>query len=221
MNTTTVARGVSRTVKCLTITLALAGTSASIASAQEQIGSRSMRLTAISGGLAHVSSLVVDPAGKSDTRLTPGATFGLDLQFPALSFASIYASVAGSFSTLEHGTNLGVIAGSGSSATTMILGTAGLVFANTSWFDSFMPTLRLGGGMKLYNFSTNGASSYASPTADVGAGFRAGSGPIEVSAEIRWLPSAFDQGKLPLRGLTPQDQQQNDLLFAIGVTVRP
>lgn len=210
-----------RTMRCVAASVFCLAFAARGLSAQDQIGSRSMRLTAISGGLTHISSLVVDPAGKNDTRLTPGATFGLDLQFPALSFASIYASVAGSFSTLEHGSNLGVIAGSGSSATTVILGTAGLVFANTSWFDSFMPTLRLGGGMKLYNFSTNGASSYAAPTADIGAGFRAGSGAIEVAAEVRFLPSAFDQGKLPLRGLTAQDQQQNDLMFTIGVTVRP
>lgn len=50
---------------------------------------------------------------------------------------------------------------------------------------------------------------------------RASSGAIGIVAEIRYLPSAFDQAKLPRRGLAPQDQQQNDLLFTIGVTVRP
>jgi hypothetical protein len=38
---------------------------------------------------------------------------------------------------------------------------------------------------------------------------------------VRYLPSAFDQGKLPLRGLAPQDQRQTDLLFTVGVTVKP
>ena len=70
-------------------------------------------------------------------------------------------------------------------------------------------------------FSTNGASSFASLTGDVGAGFRGGTGPVEILAEVRFLPSSFDQGKLPLRGLTPQDQAQNDLLFTIGVTIKP
>ena len=53
------------------------------------------------------------------------------------------------------------------------------------------------------------------------AGFRGGTGPVEILAELRFLPSSFDQGKLPLRGLAPQDQAQNDLLFTIGVTIKP
>jgi hypothetical protein len=36
------------------------------------------RLTAISGGLAHPSALVEDAVGGSDTRLSHGATFGID-----------------------------------------------------------------------------------------------------------------------------------------------
>jgi hypothetical protein len=129
--------------------------------------------------------------------------------------------VAGSFSTLEHGANLGIAAGPGSSGATIILGTAWLVFEASDWFDNLRPTLRLGGGLKAYSFTTTGASSYAAFTGDFGAGFRGGAGPIEISGEVRFLPSAFDQAKLPLRGLVPQDQQQNDLLFTIGVTVKP
>lgn len=185
------------------------------------IGSRSMRISAISGGLAHGSALVVDPAGISDTRLAPGATFGLEVQYPLFSSGSLFAGVAGSFSTLEHGANLGVIAGPGSSGATLILGTAGVMLEAPDWFDNLRPTLRLGGGFKAYSFTTNGASSSTSFTGDIGAGFRSGAGPIEISGEVRFLPSAFDQAKLPLRGLVAQDQQQNDLLFTIGVTVRP
>lgn len=185
------------------------------------IESGAMRLTAISGGLAHGSALVVDPAGSSDTRLTPGTTFGLELQFPDFPIGSFYAGIAASFSSLEHGANLGVVAGPGSSSATMLLGTAGVVFEATDWFDNIRPTLRLGGGFKSYTFTTNGASSNTSLTGDVGLGFRAGTGSIEIASEVRFLPSAFDQAKLPLRGLTPQDQQQNDLLFTVGVTVRP
>jgi hypothetical protein len=53
-------------------------------------------------------------------------------------------------------------------------------------------------------------------------GFRGvGAGPIEVSAEVRYLPSSFDQSRLPTRGIAPQDQRQNDLLFSIGFGIRP
>ena len=190
-------------------------------SAQGSLESGTMRITAISGGLAHGSALIVDPAGRSDTRLTPGATFGLELQLPDFPLGSFFAGVAASFSSLEHGANLGVVAGPGSSGATIILGTAGIMVEATDWFDNLRPTLRLGGGIKSYMFTTNGASSNTTITGDIGVGFRAGTGPIEISGEARFLPSAFDQAKLPLRGLSPQDQQQNDLLFTVGVTVRP
>ena len=179
------------------------------------------RLTAISGGLAHPSALVEDGAGASDTRLSPGATFGVDVQYSAFSLGSIYGTVAGSFSTLEHGANLGLSAGPGSSGATLILGTAGVLLEASDWFANIRPTLRIGAGLKYYNFTTQGASSYAAPTGDIGAGFRGGAGAIEVAGEMRVMPSAFDQGKLPLRGLSPQDQRQLDVLFTIGVTVRP
>ena len=180
----------------------------------------STRITAISGALVHGSAVVVDPQGISDTRLSAGPTFGLDIQNSMFSFGSIYATVAGSFSTLEHGANLSVSAGPGSSAATVILGTAGLVI-ETDWFAALRPTLRLGGGVKAYSFSTNGASSSVALTGDIGAGFRGGSGVFEVAGEVRFLPSAFDQAKIPLRGFSPQDQSQSDLLFTIGVTIRP
>ena len=206
------------TLSVLLSTLVVPGLSAQ---GGELIGSRSTRVTAFTGGLAHSSALVVGPAGGSDTRLSPGPTFGLEVQYPMFSFGSLYAGVAGSFSTLEHGSNLGVVAGPGSSGATIILGTAGLALEAADWFANLRPTLRLGGGLKAYRFTTSGASSSASFTGDVGVGFRGGSGPIEISGELRFLPSAFDQGKLPLRGLVPQDQQQSDLLFTVGVTVRP
>ena len=213
LTTTLPFRGMNR----LTLSMALLAAAATSLSAQ----GKPVRISALSGGLAHLSSVVVDPAGTSDTRLTAGPTFGLEIQLPTFGFGSLYAGVAGSFSTLEHGSNLGVIAGAGSSGATVILATAGLVVEASDWFANVHPTLRVGGGLKSYMFSTNGASSFASLTGDIGAGFRGGTGPVEILAELRFLPSSFDQGKLPLRGMTPQDQAQNDLLFTIGVTIKP
>ena len=215
MLTTPALRGMNR----LTLGLALMTAAATSLSAQD--ASHPVRISALSGGLAHLSAIVVDPAGTSDTRLSAGPAFGLEIQYPAFSFGALYAGVAGSFSTLEHGANLGVVAGPGSSGATLILATAGLVFEASDWFANVHPTLRLGGGLKSYMFSTNGASSFAALTGDVGAGFRGGTGPVEILAELRFLPSSFDQGKLPLRGLAPQDQAQNDLLLTIGVTIKP
>ena len=183
--------------------------------------SGSIRVTALSGGLAHGSALVVDPDGSSDTRLSPGPAFGLEVQVPDFPLGSFFAGIAASFSSLQHGANLGVAAGPGSSGAAVFLGTAGVLFEAKDWFENMRPTLRVGGGFKSYMFEANGASSVMSLTGDVGVGFRAGTGPIEVLGEIRFLPSAFDQAKLPLRGLSPQDQQQNDLMFTVGVTVRP
>jgi hypothetical protein len=207
--------------KRLTLSMLLGFLAAPALEAQGSLEPGAMRVTAISGGVAHGSALVVDPTGSSDTRLTAGPSFGLELQFPDFPLGSFFAGVAASFSSLEHGANLGVAAGPGSSGAAMILGTAGLVFEATDWFDNLRPTLRLGGGFKSYMFEANGASSNTALTGDFGLGFRAGSGPIEVLGEVRFLPSSFDQAKLPLRGLSPQDQQQNDLMFTVGVTVRP
>ena len=215
MLTTLATRGMNR----LTLTVALVTAATTSASAQGT--SRPVRVSALSGGLAHLSALVVNPAGTSDTRLSAGPTFGLEIQHPTFSFGSLYAGVAGSFSTLEHGANLGVVAGPGSSGATLLLATGGLVVEASDWFANIRPTLRLGGGLKCYLFSTTGASSSTSLTGDVGAGFRGGTGPVEILAELRFLPSSFDQAKLPLRGLAPQDQAQNDLLFTIGVTIKP
>ena len=208
-------------VRRLTLSLIALFVVASPATAQSATPTGKWRLTAISGGLAHPSALVEDAVGGSDTRLSPGATFGIDVQYTAFSLGAIYGGVAGSFSSLEHGANLGVAAGPGSSGATLILGTAGVLLEASDWFANIRPTLRLGAGVKYYNFTTEGASSYASPTADIGAGFRGGAGAIEVAGEMRVMPSAFDQGKLPLRGLSPQDQRQLDVLFTVGVTVRP
>jgi hypothetical protein len=217
--------GTSRRARRLALTalvlaLAPAGLAAQ-ATSTDLSASRPLRVTALTGGIAHRSALIVDPLGGGDTRLGPGPTFGLELQYSVFRLASLYVGAAGSFSTLEHGTNLGVVARGAASDATLILGTAGVMLeASEDWAGDLRPTLRLGGGLKRYSFTTPGSSSYATGTGDFGVGFRGGTGPIEISGEVRYLPSVFDQGKLPLRGITPQNQRQNDLLFVVGVTVR-
>jgi hypothetical protein len=182
-----------------------------------------LRITVMTGGLTPRSPVIVAASGGGDTRLSAAPAFGVDLQYRTFTRASIYGSAAVAFATLQHGTSLGASVGGSSSDATIMVGTAGLVLdAPSDWFDAaFRPYVRGGGGVKRYSFTTPGASSFITGTGDFGLGFRAGSGSVEVAAEVRYLPSVFDQGKLPTRGIVAQDQRQTDILFGIGVTVRP
>ena len=182
-----------------------------------------LRITLMTGGLTPRSAVIVAASGGGDTRLSAAPAFGIDLQYRTFSRASIYGSAAVAFATLQHGTSLGASVGGSSSDATIMVGTAGLVLdAPSDWSGTaFRPYARAGGGVKRYSFSTQGASSFITGTGDFGLGFRAGGGSLEVAAEVRYLPSVFDQGKLPTRGIVAQDQRQTDLLFGIGVTVRP
>jgi hypothetical protein len=102
------------------------------------------------------------------------------------------------------------------------IATAGLVLVGSDWFEHLQPTLRIGGGLKGYRFDLAGAENQARPTGDVGVGLRGvGVGPLEVTAEARWLPSAFDQAKLPTRGIVTQEQRQDDVMLAVGIRIRP
>ena len=45
--------------------------------------------------------------------------------------------------------------------------------------------------------------------------------PIEVTTEVRYLPSSFEQDRLPTRGIATQNQRQTDVIFSIGIAIRP
>ena len=101
-------------------------------------------------------------------------------------------------------------------------GTVGAILSPKWLGETIRPTLRAGVGYKGYMFDLTEAESQWRTTGDFGVGFRAASsGKLEVSAEMRYLPSSFDQGKLPLGSVTPQAQRQSDFLFGITVSVRP
>ncbi|MGH7711456.1 MAG: hypothetical protein ACREOG_09230, partial [Gemmatimonadaceae bacterium] len=178
------------------------------------------RVAVMTGGLTPRSAVIEDALGSGDTRLGAGPAFGLDLQYQAFGPASLYASGAVAFGTLHHGTNLGVAVRGTTSDAIVYAGTGGLVI---DWMRdaALRPLVRIGGGLKGYSFSADGAEGFITPTGDFGLGFRAGSGAVELGAEVRFLLSTFDQAKLPTRGIVAQDQQQMDVLFGISVTVRP
>jgi len=177
------------------------------------------RFSASAGSYAPRSALIV-AADSNNTRLGSAPVFALEGQYQAWSAVAIYADGMVSFPTIFLGSSIrpGVL---GPSNQVMLVGgTAGIMVSSSS--GHFRPTLRLGGGLKWYMFDLAGAEDQFSPTLDIGLGFRAvGYGPLEVMGEIRYLPSSFDQAKLPIRGITPQDQRQNDLMFTIGIGIRP
>jgi hypothetical protein len=194
------------------------------AAGSQRIGENAWTVGAAVGAFAPRSAAIVTDGGR-DTRLGAGPAFSLDLQYAVNPSASVYASGTTAFSTMALGSSIRPSVTGPSEAVTVLGGTAGLLLIapTKGWLgEHFQPTLRLGGGLKGYLFDLTGAESSWRPTGDIGIGFRGhGGGPLSVHAEVRYLPSSFDQGKLPIRSITPQAQRQTDLFFSIGVSVRP
>jgi hypothetical protein len=182
------------------------------------------RLGASTGGYAPRSAVILGADG-SNTRLGAGPAFSLDVQYPASRYLSVYANGTMAFSTITFGTSIRPSVVGPSNQVLVMGGTAGVLLSAPGSGGSgthLQPTLRVGGGLKGYSFNLTDAQTQWRPTGDIGLGFRGvGSGPIEVTAEVRYLPSSFDQSKLPIRGIVPQKQRQNDLAFGVGIAVRP
>lgn len=187
----------------------------SFAAAQD---SGEWRLGAAAGAFAPRSALIVAADGP-DTRLGAGPAFSLDLQYLASNTISVFVAGTAAFATLATGTEISPAADGPSDQVTVLTATGGIVLGLSS-MGYLQPTLRLGGGLKGYSFDLEGADNQWRPTGDFGLGFRAGNGPLEVGAEVRYLPSSFDQAKLPIRAIVAQEQRQTDLLLAVGVGVR-
>ncbi len=188
----------------------------------QQVGPERWTVGAAAGAWAPFSSLI-KAADSFDTRLSSGPAFSLEVRYLAVDPVSVYASGILALGTIRLGSSIRPDVVGPSDQVVVAGGTAGIVLTAADWLDgNIQPTLRLGGGFKWYRFDLDGADSQLRPTADLGLGFRGlGAGPIEVSAEVRYLPSSFDQSRLPTRGIEPQDQRQSDLLFSIGFGIRP
>lgn len=193
---------------------------ASAQNAQETQGT--WRIGASTGGYVPFSSLIA-AADTRDTQLEAGPSFSLDAQYRAFSSMSLYANGMLAFGAIRLGSSIQPAVVGPSSRVMLASGTAGIFLAAADLLgEHLQPTLRLGGGFKHYSFDLTGAESQLRPTADIGVGLRGiGIGRIDVTAEVRYLMSTFDQAKLPIRGITPQDQRQNDVVLAIGFGIRP
>jgi len=201
-------------------TAACLGLLATSAMAQSEREHR-WRIGAGTGGYVPRSSVIRTSDG-SDTRLAAGPAFSVDLEYLAVQWVSVFASGSAAFPSLRLGSAIRPDV-QGPSNQVMLLGaTAGVLILIPGVSPHFQPTLRAGGGLKAYSFDLTGAKSQSRLTGDFGVGFRGlGNGPIEVAAEVRYLPSSIDQARLPTRGIVPQKQRQNDWLFGIGIAVRP
>lgn len=185
-----------------------------------RIGEEVWRVTAAAGSYVPRSALIVGADGK-DTELGAGPSFSVDVQYLISEYAAGYANGTLGFSTITLGTAIRPTTVGPSNQVMIMGGTAG-VMLSAPLGDKFHPTLRLGGGLKGYSFDLTDAENQWRPTADIGVGFRGvGNGPIEMSAEVRYLASSFDQAKLPTRGIVTQAQRQSDLVFSVGVSIRP
>jgi hypothetical protein len=164
-------------------------------------------------------AMIVSGGGR-DTRLGSGTAFSLDLQYGLAGFAALYAGGTAAFSTLSRGTEIQPAASAGSDQVMMGAITGGAVLGYFGLHPAIAPTLRLGGGLKMYSFDVAGAQSHTRPTGDIGVGLRGGAGMFDMGAEIRYLPSTFDQARLPTRGIVAQQQRQTDLLLSLSIGLR-
>jgi hypothetical protein len=216
------ARMVRRGVRVMAAALLLLVIAATVSAQTVPADAGRWRIGASTGAYVPFSSLIM-AADSNDTRFAAGPAFALEPQYLASSSVSIWASGIIAFGTIRLGSSIRPAVVGPSNQVMLAGGTAGVMLTAGNWLGEHMqPTLRLGGGFKWYSFDLSGADNQVRPTADIGLGFRGiGVGAIEVTAEVRYLPSSFDQGKLPTRGIAPQDQRQNDLFFSIGIGIRP
>jgi hypothetical protein len=182
----------------------------------------SWRIGASAGGWVPFASLI-RAADSFDTRLAAGPAFAIEPRYLASDAISLFVNGTAAFSTIRLGSSIRPDVVGPSDFVALLVGTAGLMLTGDGWLgESMQPTFRLGGGFKWYGFDLTGAENGVRPTADVGIGLRGiGIGPIEVTTEVRYLPSSFDQSRLPTRGIATQNQRQTDLIFSIGIGIRP
>jgi hypothetical protein len=207
---------------------ALAGGAPSQASGQAtstaaapQVLEDSWRFTAAVGAWTSRNAMIIAPSG-SNTTLTGGAAFTVDLSYDVTRRAAFYGGGLVAFSSVLPGAGLQV-GTAGSERVTVLGGTAGVLLAVPGGLlGRFEPTVRVGGGMKGYRFDLGGSANQWRPMGDFGLGLRgAPGGPLDVHIEARYLASTVDQGKLPTRSIVPQVQRQGDLLLTVGLSLRP
>lgn len=215
------AKVMGRRMSAVAVSSLLLANAVGAQASSQVVGNETWRLGASVGVFAPRSPVVIAPEGGTDTRLNASSAFSIDLQYLWSPLFATYANGLASFTSMARGSTMRASTGP-SDQVSIMGGTIGAMLSPKWLGETIRPTLRAGVGYKGYMFDLTDVESQWRTTGDFGIGFRAAnSQKLEVSAEMRYLPSSFDQGKLPLRSVTPQAQRQSDFLFGIAVSVRP
>ncbi len=215
-------------MKTLVSALALLAGLAAVAPAQglPQIpqpaaGQTKVGLRTYVGTFAPVLPLVAAPASLTyaSVELESGSIAGFEFDYALKSSLRAYFGLAHARSRVNH-SSLMLLQGPyrDESPVGLFAPTLGVIFAPQIGVRDVRPTLRLGAGVKFYDFDLievkNGVQD---PTADIGIGVMAGTHPVAFTAEMRWLLSQFDPAYLPVRVIGTKKQLQDDLVLQLGM----
>jgi hypothetical protein len=203
--------------------LVLVALSAAMLSASG-LSAQSLAVRSHLGTFAPLMPLVAIGDGyNNDIELGAAPAYGLALDVGLTPAVSIYGGIQATFTRLNHSgvMELRDLDGHSSSRVNLLMPTGGFIYSPEIGKSAIRPTIRLGAGVKLYDFDLYDVKKLTSNlVGDAGLGFSAGSGPIALTTEARWLPSRFDARTLPLRVIGNTMQNQNDWLFSVGFSVK-
>lgn len=183
-----------------------------------------LRISTSAGSLTPMLPLVsVNDGQHADVELQSAPAVGVELGFAARSWLDIYGSLLYASPRLALSGAMETREADGTSVrTNLLVPTAGVLLSPRLGTAALRPTVRLGVGVKSYTFDLYDQDDRVGNfTGDLGLGVTSGAGPVEMSAEARWLPSTFNARSLPIRAMGGTDQAQNDWTFQLGFRFRP
>jgi hypothetical protein len=179
-------------------------------------------INAMVGTFAPTLSLIPIADGRNaSVELESSTAFAAELAFRLESLIGDWISVYGGMthirSRMNHSSALELDGPWRPSSPVNVFTPTGGFFLQRSVGLLIEPRLRLGAGVKFYEFNIleveNGVQDF---TGDIGLAFVSSGGPVAFVAEARWMPSAFDPAYLPIRTLSADKPFQNDWTFMLG-----
>jgi hypothetical protein len=175
------------------------------------------------GTFAPVLPLVATPPNLTfaSVELESGVLAGLEVDYQIMSNRPnlrVYLGMAHARSRVNHSA-LMVLQGPArpDSPVGLFVPTLGVLWSPRIGTFDVRPTLRVGGGVKFYDFDLLEVKhGVQDPTLDLGLGVTAGTHPVAFMAEMRWLLSQFDPKFLPVTVVGTKKQLQNDIVLQLG-----
>ncbi len=171
------------------------------------------------GLYAPVLPLVAIDNGKdASVALESAPAARIELSYHFSEALGLYAGMTHARSRVNHSTAM-VLEGPvrDESPVGLFIPTLGIVWTpRGNWRVG--PVLRLGGGVKFYDFALTEVKHGVQDLAgELGLGLVGGWDPIHFVAEARWMPSQFDPAYLPVSVIEGKKQPQNDWVFQVGI----